>query len=770
MSINSQPIKFRKTAENQDLTDVGSLFIKYFSSWPIFVTAIFVFLTAALIYLYYSPPQYRISSTLLLRDEGKNDASFNHNTILSDLEAFQSSKKVENEMEFFKSIWVMQKMISELSLQTGFHTQDDFGKTEELYGKEVPVKILIHDYDTLLNDNNYTVKIGINDKGYEMENQDQEVTFHQFGERFRNKYGEFSIEENDNTLAVDNKPFYLTFKNLAREAESYQKKLEVQIAKINSNILTISLEESKVQKGTDIIAELINLYNKEALKEKNDLASNTLEFIDNQLIELIAEINEIETESENYKIENNITDLDSEAKFYVENINNYTKQLTEYNNQLEVVETLKNHILEQEGIYQIVPGSLMENQANIESLIINFNDLQSDKEQKLISTQPNNPIIQNLDKKINTLRENILNNLTQIKQNIEISKKNFIQHSTQVETQGKKIPKAERELLGITRKLELKKNHYSYLIKKREEAMMSLSATSISNSKIISPPIAGTNPVKPHKLLVMAGAVLSGFLFPFAILYLKDSFSNTLKNKSELLLSKESVLGEISRVKQYQSAALYQNPKSVTAEQFRMIRTNYHLFTEDAENQAIMVTSSMSGEGKTFFSWNFGLSLSMLNKRVVILEFDLRKPALSKMLGMENKVGITNYLKSDDVSLQDIVKPSEASPNLSIVSSGDIIDDPDKIITGSSRIQQLILELRRDFDYIILDTAPIGQVTDAFNLAKFCDKTIYILRYNYTSRTSMGIIQDIENNKNFKNPLIVFNDAKMHNTYGYSYA
>lgn len=763
----------------EDSINYKMLFFKYLSKWYWFAAGVFICLSIAFVYTYFSTPQYLLTSKLLLKDEEKG-ADFSSNPVVSDMIGFRSSSSVENEAEVLKAENLMIKVFQELNLTNGYFIQKGAFRWKEIYGSEVPIKVVIHtknEYDKE-KDNSVIIQIKNQDE-FILETPDGETNTYSFGQKLVNFYGEFSIIKNPLIVNTpdsiktsnnfDNEPIKIEFYDPIVVGKYYAENLSVEIVNKLASVVELNMYDAHPQKGKYIMQKLIDTYNQEAENEKNTIARNTITFIDEQLKGLTEELKNIEQEGEQYKVRNSITDVTSEAQLNLSSATVNRQQFSEFSMQIEVLESIENYLQNQGTEYKMVPSTLSIEDPTLTGLIANFNSLQRERERMLRTTQPNNPIVLNINQQLTSLKSSIIENLKNIKNGLIISRDNLQATANQYQSRASQVPTMERELLDISRQQGIKQQHYQYLVQKREEAVLTLAATTVSNTKIIDPPTPSDFPVSPKKKLIFAFGLIMGLAFPFGFIFLKDLWQEKIQLKADVeRITSTKILGEISRNKGIEGViAISKNKRTLIAEQFRFIRSNLAFSTYKQPNKVIMVTSGFSGEGKTFFSINLGISLGLANKKVAILEFDLRKPAMLSALGMEVQIGLSDYLKNDGHKLEDIIYPLALSENVSIIGCGKIPDNPAELMM-SDKLHQLMEELSSRYDYIIVDTAPIGLVSDSFILSEIADITIFMLRYNYSTKAQVKTIEDIRKHKKFKMPLIVLNDAKLEMTYGYS--
>jgi capsular exopolysaccharide synthesis family protein len=531
--------------------------------------------------------------------------------------------------------------------------------------------------------------------------------------------------------------------------------------------LNISLKDPVWERGITIVAKLIEVYEKEAVEDKNLIASNTLNFIDERLKYLTAELTDVEKNVELYKKENGLTDVGSDAALFTSSASEYNKKLADLDIQIELLSSIETYLQKQGEQFEMIPSSLNIQDPTLLSLIAKFNELQLQRQRMLRGSQPDHPLVINMNEQLANLRVNIRENLRTIKNGLGITRQNLLANSARFESKKRMVPAMERELLEINRQQGVKAGLYLYLLQKREESALSLAAT-VSNTRIIDAPSAGY-PDGPNKMTFYMMAILFGIAVPFAVLYLRDMINDKVQHLREVEKSTATpILGELAHDKTGETLVVTHGSRSVITEMFRHIRTNLQFATAGKENKVILITSGMSGEGKTFFSINLGASLVSTGKRVVVLGMDLRKPRLIKALNLSDTLGITNYLISDAVSVNDIVRPLGVMEDLFVIGSGPVPPNPAELMM-SPKIGKLINILKESFDYVIIDTAPVGQVVDAFMLAPYIDSTIYLVRYNFTPKPLLETIQKIYKERKLSHPMIVLNDAKEKKGYGYGY-
>lgn len=754
-------------SEQGDYIDVRQLLAKYFRYWYVFLISVVLCGGLAFLYLYFATPQYRIVSTLLLKNEESETNTLTNNTALGEISLFNKVQKIDNEIEVLKSNSLMQRVFSELSLNVTYHVRRRF-RTDEIYGSEVPIRLSINKLHPTAFGRSITIRRKTSTT-FELTEDNEEVSTHKYGEEVSKSYGIFTV-----IAAQDNRThdtIIIRFHDLRRMANQYNDQLKVETVNKKANVIRISIIDAVPEKGKDIINKLLEVYSKEALEDRNLIAHTTIQFIDERLKFLTSELSDVEKDVEQYKRQNELTNVTSNADQYVAQASEYNKQLQELGVQIEVLESIENYINKQPGKYELVPSTLSIQDPTLVQLITRFNELQLERERMLRTTLPNNPLVQDLNEQLASLQLNILENLHNIKNGLIITQKSLQSTSGRFRSQIKRVPSIERDLLEINRQQGTKGNLYLYLLQKREESALALEIT-VSNSRLLDPATPDDYPVSPKKSLVYLLALIMGLGIPFSGIYIKDALNDKVQSKRDIHRATDTpILGEISHNSSGKSLIVTEETGTSIAELFRLIRSNLHFATAGKENKVVLVTSSTSGEGKTFFSINLAASLTLIGKKVALLELDLRMPSMLKQLGIAPGIGISDYLvASDKVAIEDVIRPHNTVPGLFIASAGSLPPNPAELMM-SHNLAHLINELKAGFDYVIIDTAPVGKVADAFSLNSLIDSTIYVVRYNYTAKSQLELIEDIYKNKKLVHPMIVLNDAKEEaaNAYGYGY-
>ncbi|NQX37784.1 capsular exopolysaccharide family [Pedobacter steynii] len=739
--------------------------MKYVKYWYFFVLALVLSLGAAWLYLQTTVSKYKVSSTLLVQDDTKGDGLLK-GTAFSDLNMFRSSKTVIDEMEVMRSRDLIQGVMKDLKMDVSYFYELSL-KNKELYGNTLPVNVLLNKNTEQAYIQKLSLTI-INDHQFIL-NENGKRTIYNFGYAIARPQFNITVVKGP-AFSISDKVIQIRFVNLGQLAQAYSTAgLTVLPVIKDANTVVLSLLDAIPQRGIDILNALISRYNMENVNNKNIMALNTIKFIDGKLKFLTKNLSGVEQDVENYKRDNRITELSADAQMNLQSSGSYNEQLASSEVQLSLVQSLISYLRGGDASFELVPTTLGLKDPTLQNLTDKYNNLQIERERLLRNNSVNNPLVVSLTEQLSGLKGSLLENLTMIRRGLTLERNKLSSKTSQFESRLNHVPVMERGLLERSREQSVKTTLYQYLLQKREETELSLSAT-IPTSKLIDRPAYNPIPAKPKVQLIYMLSMMAGLMIPFSVIYLKDKLNSKVKDiyDVEYIAMNGKILGELSHKAIGESIVVHKNQSNTISELFRYIRSNLHFMDMNLHNKVLLVTSTSKGEGKTFFSINLGITLSLIDKKVVILEFDLRKPDLLNNMNLKSKTGLSDYLKSDKLQVDDILIKTPQSEHLFVIGCGEISDSPSEILM-SPKLEILFKELRERFDYVIVDTSPVGHVADAFTIATFADSSIYLVRYNYTHKEDLAIFEEICENGRLKNPMIVFNDAGKGNKNAYKY-
>jgi len=758
MEQNSRNTSYTQNTDSVVGNSAAHKLKSYLRFWPLFLISILLALTAAFIYIKYSTPQYSITSTILIHDD-KNENKQVKNEQFADPNTLADNKNIENEILVLKSSTLMDRVIKELSLNTEYFIKRKFNDIE-IYKKNIPFLVEVLEVKKTAFKKNIIIEQKDNNIFWLTEDE-LPAEKYMYGTVIKKSYATFVVKKLSGDDKIDQKSIILKFKDSSKLTETYLQRLSVSAANKQASILSLNFIDAIPERGEDIVNKLIEVYNKQASEEKNASAEKNIAFINQRLNSLSGELSNVEKGVEKFKQDNDVANINSQINQSLMDVSEYNKQIATYSAQIATLESIEKYV-DQSG--KMVPGTIDIQDPVLSELITKYNTLLVDRERLLRTAQENNPIVQSRNSEITSLQENIKESIQNSKNNLERTKGTLVTKVGQYGSKVLQVPSIERGLQKINRQESIKRELYLYLLQKREEASLMLSA-SIKNAQIIDSAVSSEYPISPQKLPVLAIAIMFGLGIPFSVVYLKDFFNNDIRSLNDIKWSTNiPVIGEIPHNNSKEHIVVTRKNRTPITEVFKLVRSNIQFLLAHDKNKVILITSSMSGEGKSFISLNLSSSFAIANKRVILINFDLRKN--DSLINTTTK-GISDYLQTD-IDIKSIILESETIKNLYIISAGDLPDDPAELML-SPKLDILFDYLKSQYEYIIIDSAPIGQVADAFVFNKHINSTIYIIRYNKTQKAQLNIVNKLNNENKLNNISLLINDTKKNNSYGYGY-
>lgn len=751
---SSQIDPFFFTQDKPQEFNLKALVLKYFAYWKWFVASFILTMIAAFVYLSYQTPEYQVKSSILIKDEKKG---FSQDAILKELDLFSSNKVVENEIEIIHSYTLMENVVKKLNLNISYLVREGIRK-KDLY-TDSPIKLEVINAKEAI----YTepLELIIKENG-KAELNGQPISLNKLEQT---PFGTLLFVPTGKSKEVEQLSIHV--QPLTLVVEGLLSSLSVESTNKMASVLLLSINTPVPQKGKDLLNNLVEEYNKAAIDDKNKVAAITLAFIEERLRLISGDLSAVEKNVEDYKSREGITDISEESKLFLESVKENDSKLNEVKIQQSVLNDIETYVRKKNTGNGTVPATLGISDPTLLSLIQSLSELEMKRSGAIKTIRVDNPIIIALDDQILSLKQNILDNIQTLKSNILTARNKLENVNARMESMIRTVPRKERELIDITRQQAIKNNLYIYLLQKREETALSY-ASAVPDSRTIDLARESSKPVKPVKKNIFILFGLLSISIPLGIIYVIDLLNDKILKRLDIEnQTKTPILAEISFAEHEEALVVSKLGRSVMAEQIRALRTNLQFLSPARKPQTILFTSSMSGEGKSFISLNLGASLAMIEKRTIILELDLRKPNLHPQLEINNKKGLSNYL-AGHVTIDEIMQSVPGQENYFIITSGPIPPNPVELLMNN-RLNDLFVELKSKFDYIIIDAPPIGIVTDAQLLEEYSDATLYILRHDFTPKERLKLIDVFYKEGRFKNLNIIFNAIKEGGKYGYGY-
>jgi len=736
-------------------TNLKEMVVKYLRHWKWFLFSFIIALVLAFFYLKVQTPQYKITGSILIKDEKKGLGQ--QDDLMQQLNLFSSNKVVENEIEILKSYILMEKVVTSLNLNVRYYVEDIFRDTE-LYS-DSPIALQVIRPNALIYQE--PLKLTILKNGVVRMNN----KYFLMDKPVETPYGLIILRATHKSGSV--KELKIVVFPTPALVESIIKQLEVAPSSKMSTVLMMSLIDPVPQRGCDILNKLVEYYNLAGVEDKNKVAASTLIFIEDRLKLISKELGDAEKTVENFKVGSNVTDISAQSNLFLTSVQQNDVELNQVKIQQQVLNEIGQYVKSKGSSTGTVPATLGISDPVLLSLINQLVEMEGKRMNMVKMVKPDNPMLLSMDEQIASLRKGINENIESMQRSLAITRQQLENRNQRMEGVLKTIPGKERELVDVSRQQSIKNSLYIFLLQKREETALSYSSA-VSDNRVVDLPRGGSFPISPIKKLIYLIFALVGLAVPFSIISIIDLLNDKIRHHKDISdATTTTILGETSHVNSAEPLVVTKMGRSIFAEQIRILRTNLAYVTPGKNLQSILLTSSIGGEGKSFLSLNLGASLAMMDKKTVILEFDLRKPKLKTALNITNTTGLSNYLIGQ-VELDKIIIPIADQPNLSIITSGAIPPNPVELMVNG-RLKELFTALKEKFDYIIIDAPPIGIVTDAQILEEFSDASLYVIRRNFTPKSYLKFIDSLYVGKKLKHMNLIFNDVSDEGRYGYGY-
>lgn len=770
-------------------TTVNQLWNRYVSYWPWFVFLLLLAVGGACVYLRYTIPQYESTARLLIKDEKKG---VEDSKGLESLNLISTKKILENEMEVLQSRTLVQQVVNNLNLYAPVFEERRINSwlsskswvssvswLSSLKGVSPgmpayttsPIIVQAKDPDAVKE----VKKVFFT---YDTARQQVFIGADSFPLRqwVETQYGTLQFLPNPHVTDsgyVHNGKFYFALIEPKKVISDIQNRLVIASASKLSSILDLSIRDEVPERGEDILNELLATYNIAQLKDKNTLAANTLKFVEDRLNHVSRDLSGIEQKIEKYKSTESAVDVGEQGKLFLENVSQNDQKLSEIDMKLAVLDQVENYVKQKNGSSGIVPSTLGVKDPVLSDLLSKLYELELEYAKKKTTTAENNPLLSSVSDQIEKIKPGILENIENQRKGLIASKSNLASTNNSYNTVLQTIPKKERDLIEISRQQSTMQSIYSFLLQKKEETALSYAAN-VSDSRVVDKASSSVNPVSPKTPIVFAIAILGAIALGVVWITLKELFSRKIMYRQDIeRLTDHPVIAEVCQDKSKNPIVIGVNNRTFVAEQFRKLRVALNYLGVNASHKKILVTSGISGEGKSFVATNLALSIALTGKKVVLLEMDLHSPVISERLNIQSDYGISSYLLGAR-DPEEIIKRTEINENLFIIPAGPLSANPTELLM-SNKVPELLNYLDAIFDFIIIDTAPVGPVTDGYIISPYCDATLYIIRHKHTPKVLVEQIDKNSKVNQLKNMAIVFNGirprgfGKQHYGYGYGY-
>lgn len=768
--------------------DIKSILVKLLINWKWIVASMVVCLCCAYVYLQRQTPVYRIQATIMINDEQKGSFQNQMQTLQQDFGIMSTTGGLDNELEVLRSKSVIKQAVIDLGLYTRYSIDNGFFKpASTLYGA-YPIKVTIakEDLERLTAGATFTItqpspescilSYSYYDKGkHDVVEAREEIK--SFPHTLSTHIGRLVLSKGELPALAPEQEMHVSIVPPISVAKACLGALSIEPTSKTTSVAYISYLDVNKRRGVDFVNQLVTAYNRENNNDKNFVAMRTEEFIGKRLEKVAAELDEAEEQMAQYKRSSGLINLSGDAQKVMQGSSEYEKQHVEIVTQLKLINYLYDYVSDSNNNLQPIPVNVGLSDAGLTSLIGRYNELVVERNFLLRTASESNPAVVETTTIANLMAEAIKTSIESLRNSLDIRKKDFEQQAKKYDSKLGDAPTQEKVLAGYERQLEVKSGLYMMLLQKREENSIALAATA-DNAKLIDAALANDGPIAPNRRMIWLVAFAFGIAIPVAVIYLKEILRYKIEGRNDLeKLTKVPVLGDVPVSEDIKdnkrTVVVRENSNDLMAETFRAIRTNLQFILDSPEKKIIQFTSSTAGEGKTFVSSNLAMSLALLGKKVILLGLDIRKPRLAEMFNLaDRKRGITLFLSgdaNDKELLFSQIMPSGLNANLDILPAGIIPPNPAELLSRKN-LDKAMEFLKETYDYIILDTAPVGLVTDTLIIARVTDATVYICRADYTPKSNIELVNSLYKENKLKNMSIVLNGIDMNKKkYGYYY-
>ncbi len=743
--------------------DVDLKFIvgKVLGNWYWFVISVIAWILIGILFMIIFAPTYNISAKVIVNGVNSKVQSgmASEGGMLADLDLYAKPNNVNNELQVLHSRTLINQTIRDLQLNVVYAVERGILYREMYDQSPFFIKLLnLKQMPEMKEDpQKYDITIDKNDKlHFEDDNTDSVFTA-SYGDTLHFYYGTWVLQKNPMVAGNPDEDYRLKIASVGSTFEDLNDNIIALVYSTDVTSIDITMGSNVKRKGEATLRHLIDLYVQSDINNNNRVADSTIAFINARLANVTQDLNQIEGNIESFKKSNNIADLESQGKAFLSNSIETNKALADQQVQIQVIHELASYLEDDKNNQRVMPTTAPIKDPAFVSLLEKYNGLQLQRQELLVNSTENNPAVKTLDLQATQLRQDLLKILRSYESGLVLNQKDLARQTNVAASNIRNVPTQERVYLEFSRKQSVLQSLYTYLLTTREQAAVSKS--NISPIRIVDAPEADEIQYFPDPLIVFIVALLMGLITPSVTLFVKELLNTKVMVPSDIEeLTEVPVVAQISRKKGKGALVVTKDSRSEVAEQFRILRTNLQYLLTGATEKVILITSSMGGEGKSFVAVNFASVLALAGKKVLLVELDLRKPKLSSALDLSNETGITNYIISD-VSLRDVIKPSGIHDNCWLLSSGNVPPNPSELIIHD-KIEKMFAEAKNQFDFIIVDTPPVGLVTDAQLVSRFADLTLYVARQKFTFKRQMSLVEELASNNKLKKPYIVLNDVR----------
>lgn len=765
------PINNNKEENSLKLRD---LLFKYLMHWKWFLLSILAFFALAKLYLRYSVPLYNSTTTILIKDDSGNNLA-SELSAFQDLELFSGTKsKIEDEIEVLRSRKLIEKTVKEGEFNVRYIAEGRI-KSSDAYGGN-PVKINFFNKERRLFKKDTVLNVEIvSGNQFHLFNQDNNKlgTF-TFGQIIKSKtLGDYKIDrrivlnEFDEPEPLKKSRVIIEISNLKATVDDFKRRINVITLSKFANVVEISITDQVSKRAEDFLNKLVQIYNREAINDKNLISEKTAKFINERLIIITDELGNVEKDVETYKKKNKITDLPTEAELNLQSASEFKAEEISIGTQIKVVDLMIQY-MKSNADSDVIPANIVPSDVNAAELIGSYNNLVVERNRILKSSTPENPLVVRTNDKITALKRSINESLLRLKSSLSVKDRDIQNQGNVLGGRISRLPQQEREFRNIFRQQQIKEELYLYLFKKREETAIALAGTA-PNSKVVDEAYSPNMPVSPKRQIIYLISLVLGLLVPFSFIYVKGLLDTKVKDRNDLDHLGVPFIGDVPHSESH-NEIIKSDSRTSSAEAIRIVRTNLEFILNNSEPgkaKIIMLTSTLPAEGKTFIAVNLAATVAISGKKVLLIGMDVRNPRIDDYVTLPTK-GLTNFLSTADAVIEDYIVSQTGYEQFDILPAGVIPPNPAELLM-SVKLETMFEDLKKQYDYIIIDTAPVSLVTDTLLISKFADAFIYVVRANYLDKEMLRMPESLYRDKKLPSMCMLLNDTDVIKGYGYGY-
>ncbi|WP_071150347.1 GumC family protein [Bacteroides ndongoniae] len=771
-----------KPAGNDDFLRIQDLFILCLAKWYWFVISLAILLGAATIYLLKTPPVYTRSASLLIKEDGKSGSGNEAAGVLGDIDIFRTSTNINNEMLSMQSPAVMYEVVRRLHLDVNYTTDGRF-YDPVIYGSDNPYEVSFFDLGdaesasfTLRPDKDGQVKLTDFTRNGEEADGDAVTALN---DTVQTPVGRLLVNARPGSTAAQQTVFVSRI-SMQDATASYSSRLSVALNDEKSTVVNLTLQDVCTQRAEDVLNTLISVYNENWVKDKNQIAVSTSMFINERLGVIERELGNVDEDISSYKSENLLPDVQAAASMYMAESSETNAKIQTLNTQLSMTRYVRSYLTGASSRNQLLPANSGIENSGIEKQIAEYNTLQLRRNDLVANSSETNPLVVDMDHSLHALRDAIIRTLDNYVTTLNTQLRALQQSARQTTARIAANPSQGKYLLSVERQQKVKESLYLFLLQKREENELSQAFTAY-NTRVIMPPSGSMAPTAPAKKNILLIAFVIGLIVPVAVIFLRESMNTRIRGRKDLEALTLPFVGEIPQAATKKKGTsdkkstennpivVHEGSRDIINEAFRVLRTNLEFMTDkEQHSNVIVVTSFNPGSGKSFLAMNIAVSLAIKQKKVLVIDGDMRHGSTSAYVGSP-QTGLSNYLSGHVNNLKDIIVTDARHANLQFLPVGTIPPNPTELLF-SDRLKQLIDTVRSQYDYIFIDCPPIEMVADTQIIEQLADRTLFVVRTGLLERSMLPELQRIYDEKKYKNMALILNGTVgSGGHYGYRY-